>query len=714
MNRLKLSTRLFLSFSIILILLMGVVGFEVFSLESVNASKDRMYNATKFNEGTANMRCYTLEYYENQSSEAASKITTWYNTTRGLIEEGIVLYPDQESKTSLEELNNKLQEYYNSFVLYQQYTSARNNYRDEMMASIDGSLEVLDQIYLGQQDTFTELFNEIRDQDKETTISFYSLYLLQQETDGIITSADTLSEMKSVAVAQLRYFLLGDEEYDALVIEKLDEVYDKYSLLYGEIDDAEKQNQIIEALKSIKALKETYESYKELILKQENEKIVMQGIAVEVVAEANSIAEAQQSKMESSMSMSGTLSLIVGIAGIILGIFLAVIITRGLNKQLRSNISQLTSASSKVAKASVLMTEAGQQLSEGSTEQAASIEETSATMEETSSMVHQNAENTKQANEFARRASEVASQNSDKMENMTVSMDELKKSSKEISKIIKVIDDIAFQTNMLALNAAVEAARAGDAGLGFAVVAEEVRSLAQKSAKAANDTEEIIKRNIELSEKGVEISGQVNVAFDEIIQRTEEVNKIMDEIEAASLEQAKGTAQVTDAIGQMEKVVQQNAASAEESAASAEELQVQARALAVVVRELERLMRGAKGKPVKAKKVKSKKAKVQKVKSQKIKQKVVKAEEIAEAEEFLTEEIEQEEIVRFEKMKGFLKSIFKRKNKVDVSETEDYEDEDDDVNIIQGEEVAEEETGKIKRKTVSPEEVIPLDEDDDF
>ena len=278
--------------------------------------------------------------------------------------------------------------------------------------------------------------------------------------------------------------------------------------------------------------------------------------------------------------------LILGILVVVVHIFIAKPITGSIN-QIQSSAGQVTYSAKQFA-------ETSQQLSEGSTEQAASIEETSATMDETTSMVQQNAENTRQANALSEEASSAAQQGSRKMQEMTDSMEELKKSSGEISKIIKVIDDIAFQTNMLALNAAVEAARAGDVGQGFAVVAEEVRSLAQKSAQAAKDTAEIIDRNIDLSDRGVSISGEVNVALDEIMQKAKAVNQLIGEISAASEEQARGTTQVTEAISQMEVVVQSNAASAEESAASSEELKAQAAALQAIVIELNKMVKGEK------------------------------------------------------------------------------------------------------------------------
>ena len=299
------------------------------------------------------------------------------------------------------------------------------------------------------------------------------------------------------------------------------------------------------------------------------------------------------SELSSDTTRGITTGIILAVAFVlfIIGI-LVFIVSKFVSKPITGSINQIQNSAGQVSYSSKQLSESSQQLSEGATEQAAAIEETSATMDETSSMVKQNAENTRQANSLSKEASEAAAKGSSRMQEMTDSMEELKKSSGEISKIIKVIDDIAFQTNMLALNAAVEAARAGDAGQGFAVVAEEVRNLAQKSAQAAKDTAEIIDRNIELSERGVSISVDVNNALEEIMQKSQDVNQLIEEISAASDEQAKGTAQVTEAIGQMEVVVQSNAASSEESAASAEELRTQAATLEFIVSELNKMVKG--------------------------------------------------------------------------------------------------------------------------
>ncbi len=280
------------------------------------------------------------------------------------------------------------------------------------------------------------------------------------------------------------------------------------------------------------------------------------------------------------------------VIAIILGILIAVLISKQIINILTRIINDIRVNATQVASASNQLASASQQLSEGSVEQACSIEETSSTLQESASMLQQNSANTKQAAQLSENTKEAAEKGNNEMQGMMSSIDDIKKSSDQIAKIIKVIDDIAFQTNILALNAAVEAARAGEAGMGFAVVAEEVRNLAQRSAQATKDTASIIEANIELSGNGVTVAARVKDALTEITIQAKKVNELMDEIAAASQEQSQGIEQVNKAIAQMETVTQQNSSNAEESASASEELSAQAQNLQEIVKQLSELVNG--------------------------------------------------------------------------------------------------------------------------
>jgi methyl-accepting chemotaxis protein len=215
--------------------------------------------------------------------------------------------------------------------------------------------------------------------------------------------------------------------------------------------------------------------------------------------------------------------------------------------------------------------------------QASSLEKTASAMEVLTSTVKQNADNAREANQLAATASDVARKGGDVVAQVVDTMGSINASANKIVDIIGVIDGIAFQTNILALNAAVEAARAGEQGRGFAVVASEVRNLAQRSAAAAKEIKTLIGDSVEKVERGSKLVGQAGVTMDEVVASVKRVTDIMSEIANASQEQSAGIEQVNLSIIEMDSMTQQNAALVEEAAAAAQSLQDQASELAHVV-----------------------------------------------------------------------------------------------------------------------------------
>ena len=235
-------------------------------------------------------------------------------------------------------------------------------------------------------------------------------------------------------------------------------------------------------------------------------------------------------------------------------------------------MGDLYQAAEKVDTGSRQVSDSSQSLSQGATEQAASLEQITSSMTEINKQTKTNAENATQANNLSATAQAASLGGVEKMKTMMTAIGSISDSSKEIEKIIKVIDDIAFQTNLLALNAAVEAARAGKHGKGFAVVAQEVRTLAARSAKAAQETAQMIEGSVKKVEEGSRIAEETSAALNEISESITKATDLVGEIAAASNEQAQGISQINQGLAQIDGVTQQNTANAEETSSAAEEL----------------------------------------------------------------------------------------------------------------------------------------------
>ncbi|MDX9972130.1 MAG: methyl-accepting chemotaxis protein [FCB group bacterium] len=297
---------------------------------------------------------------------------------------------------------------------------------------------------------------------------------------------------------------------------------------------------------------------------------------------------------ESATSLArSSIIVLIGLGcAVVIGILLALFITRSITKPINRIIEGLSLGAEQVTSASQQVAQSSQSMAEGASQQASSLEETSASLEEMASMTSQNAENAGQANGMAKEAQQAAEKGRQAMERMATTIADIKKSSDQTAKILKTIDEIAFQTNLLALNAAVEAARAGEAGKGFAVVAEEVRNLAQRSAEAAKNTATLIEEAQKNADNGVNVSTEVGGILDQIFDRARKVNQLIEEVAAAGTEQARGIEQVNIAVSQMDQVTQANAANSEEAASAAEELSAQAEQMNEMVASLITMVHG--------------------------------------------------------------------------------------------------------------------------
>jgi methyl-accepting chemotaxis protein len=218
---------------------------------------------------------------------------------------------------------------------------------------------------------------------------------------------------------------------------------------------------------------------------------------------------------------------------------------------------------------------AANNLSSSASEQASALEETSASLGEMASITHRNAQDAQAADQLMNKAKQVASLAGQSMFQLTESMGKISRASEETSQIIKTIDEIAFQTNLLALNAAVEAARAGSAGAGFAVVANEVRSLAMRAAEAARNTSDLISGTSKNVVEGSALVSQTSKTFSEVESTMDRTAELLAAIAAASKEQAVRIEQISKTVTEMDKATQNYAATAEELSASAGQFKVE-------------------------------------------------------------------------------------------------------------------------------------------
>lgn len=250
-----------------------------------------------------------------------------------------------------------------------------------------------------------------------------------------------------------------------------------------------------------------------------------------------------------------------------------------LRNQMVNTLQSVSEASNQVAAGANNLSEAAQSLAEGATDQAGAVEEMQATITTISDDIRITANSAGDSYTQARTYADEAERSRNEMKAMMEAMSRINDASQQVGNIISEIEDIASQTNLLSLNASIEAARAGEAGRGFSVVADQIRQLAEQSAKSAAETRTLIETSLHAIADGSKTVDVVNASIDRVVEGIELIAQSSKSISEMANEQAEAMKQAELGVNQISEVVQSNSATAEQSSATSQELSAQATTL---------------------------------------------------------------------------------------------------------------------------------------
>ncbi len=318
----------------------------------------------------------------------------------------------------------------------------------------------------------------------------------------------------------------------------------------------------------------------------------MEALSVELQQAAIEISDITRGKIDGMVATADRFNVVAGVAGICGFLLFGGLIFLSMLRSIGKMMTGIRRGSGDLTVSAVSLATASRQLASGSAQQAAAIQQTSASLVQTAAIAGRNADRSKNARGLADAMRADMGAANTAMAALDSAMTAIAEKSAETRRIVKSIEDLAFQTNLLALNAAIEAARFGESGAGFAVVADAVRGLAGKAAEETGDTIGILEAIRVLVQGGVDRAVDTRAVFSRVSDGAETIWTLMDEIAEASGEQADGVEAIQRAVAEMDQITQQNAAGAAEVAEVSRLMRGSSDRMEAAIRELVELMGG--------------------------------------------------------------------------------------------------------------------------
>lgn len=549
-KNLSINKKLILGFGIILLILAGSIGLSAISIKKTGFQVERYYRYTVPNTNSTWKMRYELAGVQKSILQA-------------------ILENDQESiKKDLGKADEHSKEFSDALEAFasNQSSHARDDDIAQIKSAVSQAASVRDEItefmkiptkenktsaYKLYENSYLPIFNQV----DETVVSFSKI----QNQFSTSQKQESRQLMKSswIQLSLILFFSILLTVFITYLIRK--------SILnpINEIDEVYK-----EIAKGNINARITYESHDELGHMAKN----INATNSNLIAYINDITQKLKLLAQGDMDFTVDLDYIGNFEGIKTAIL-------GTVSSLNHTMTVIDAAAVQVNTGAEQVSSGAQALAAGSTEQASSVEELTAAISNISSQAEENSENVEKASQYMNQTGQNVKNGSDHMKKLTEAMKNIDSASEQITKITKVIEDISFQTNILSLNAAIEAARAGTAGKGFSVVADEVRNLAAKSSEAAKQTAELIQNSVDTVREGTAITTQTAQILTDIDDMTNMTSDIINQINLASSEQSTSIEQIQEGLSQVSSVTQTNAATAEENSAASEEMSAQANTL---------------------------------------------------------------------------------------------------------------------------------------